>query len=284
MDTPPRNAYAPALGRDPSLDATGVTWVDSFPSLDGNTMIEERRPPQPSTPPPDDSGVETHPSGPLETAVASQPVMEAATPEGALEATSQETQKKKKKEKKRDEGLGTSRGIETMFRTLYQTHNALTALADNKANIMISINGIIISILIASIAPGLAGSPWLMIPTSVLLLGCLTSLVFAVLAARPRISRTTISAEDARSGKANILFFGNFVGIAQEDYVEGMQALLRNTDLVYVNMIRDIHSLGGALERKFRLLRISYTAFMIGLVVGVLLLLAAYGVTGVTTF
>ena len=123
-----------------------------------------------------------------------------------------------------------------------------------------------------------------MIPTAVLLLGCLTSLVFAVLAARLRISRAMISLEDARSGRANILFFGNFVAISQEDDVEGMQALMRDTDLVYLNMIRDIYNLGGVLERKFRLLRVSYTAFMIGLVEEVMLILVAYVVTGVTMF
>ena len=226
-----------------------------------------------------------------ETAGTSQLIADVTASEGTLGAGKRKIQKKKKKkkkskeeEKKKDEKLGTTRGIETMFRTSYQTHNALSALADNKANIMISINGIIISILIAAIAPGLAGSPWLMIPTAVLLLGCLTSLVFAVLAARPRISRATISLEDARSGRANILFFGNFVAISQEDYVEGMQALMRDTDRVYLNMIRDIYNLGGVLERKFRLLRVSYTAFMIGLVAGVMLILVAYVVTGVTTF
>jgi len=188
--------------------------------------------------------------------------------------------KKKKGKKKKDGELGTSRGIETMFRTSYQTHNDLSQLADNKANIMISINGIIISILIASIAPGLGDSLWLMVPTAVLLLGCLTSMVFAVLAARPRVSRHDVSVEDARSGKANILFFGNFVRMPKEDYVEGMQELMRNTDRVYLNMIRDIYSLGGVLDRKFRLLRVSYTAFMVGLVAGVLMLLGSYLITG----
>ena len=179
--------------------------------------------------------------------------------------------------------VGTSRGIETMFRTSYRTHMDLSGLADNKANIMISINGIIISILIAAVAPGLAGSPWLMIPTAVLLLGCLTSLVFAVLAARPRISRAAISLEDARSGRANILFFGDFVAISQEDYVEGMQALMRDTDRVYLNMIRDIYGLGSVLQTKFRLLRISYTVFMIALITGVLAFILTFVWVVVTT-
>ena len=234
-----------------------------------------------------DSGTEQPQTGaPPESAAepTTGPTLEAEgvdTPQSsAVEELSPATTKKKGK-KKRDYGeLGTSRGIETMFRTSYRTHIDLSSLADNKANIMISINGIIISILIASIAPGLGDSLWLMIPTSVLLLGCLTSMVFAVLAARPRITHSNITLDDAKSGRANILFFGNFVALSQDDFVEGMQALMKDTDQVYVNMSRDIHSLGTVLERKFRLLRLSYTAFMFGLVAGVLLLLASYPFMG----
>jgi len=187
-----------------------------------------------------------------------------------------EERKKGKKGKKKEDRLGTSRGIETMFRSSYQTHNALSALADNKANIMISINGIIISILIASIAPRLGESTWLLLPTVVLLVGCVISMVYAVLAARPRVSRHPLSVEDARSGRANILFFGNFVRIPESDFVQGMEELMRNTDRVYLNMSRDIYALGNVLERKFRLLRVSYTVFMIGLVAGVTLLIGTY--------
>jgi hypothetical protein len=90
-----------------------------------------------------------------------------------------------------------------------------------------------------------------------------------------------VTPEEARSGSANILFFGNFVGLRKEDYVEGIQTLMRQTDGIYLNMARDIYSLGHVLERKFRLLRISYTAFMVGLVAGVLLLLVNYVLTGI---
>ena len=67
--------------------------------------------------------------------------------------------KKKAKKGKAAGGLGSSRGVETMFRTSYRTHVDLSHLADNKANIMISINGIIISILLASISPKIDANP-----------------------------------------------------------------------------------------------------------------------------
>lgn len=183
---------------------------------------------------------------------------------------------KKKKKKKNNGELGSSRGIETMFRTSYRTNMDLSGLADAKANIMISINGIIISIIIASISPKIDTNPWLLIPTAVLLLSCLVSIILAVLAARPRVPSNVINLEDVRSGKANVLFFGNFVSMPESDYVIAMKELLVNTDRLYVNMIRDIYGLGTVLEKKFKLLRQSYNAFMVGLMLGVLLFVGVY--------
>jgi hypothetical protein len=178
--------------------------------------------------------------------------------------------KKKKKDKKKGQ-FGSARGIETMFRTSYRTHVDMSGLADNKANIMISINGIIMSIIIASISPKIDANPWLLLPTGVLLIGCLISLVYAVLAARPRVSSRPLTLDDVRQNRANILFFGNFVNLSKADYEQGMKELITNTDALYINMIQDIYSLGNVLQRKFRYLSMSYAVFMAALIAGVVL-------------
>ncbi len=185
--------------------------------------------------------------------------------------------KKKPKEKKSSKGkLGSKRGIETMFRTQYPMHVDLSSLADAKANIMISINGIMVSILLASISPKIDSNPWLIFPTSTLLVGCLISLVFAVLAALPRVNRHEISLADVREERANILFFGNFTRLSKREYLIGMTEMLNDKTRLYTSMMSDIYALGGVLDRKFRLLRISYLAFMIALIIGVTLFIGVY--------
>jgi hypothetical protein len=186
--------------------------------------------------------------------------------------------KKKKQKKKKDFGAG--RGVETMFRSSYRTHLDLSSLADAKANIMISINGIMISILLATIYPSIAVNQLLLLPSAVLLLGCLLSLVYAVLAARPRVTRQSVTLADIRENRANILFFGSFVSLSEEDFLTGMWELMENRRGTYTNMMRDLYGLGSVLESKYRLLRISYTVFMIGLVLGVILFLAVYATVG----
>jgi hypothetical protein len=172
--------------------------------------------------------------------------------------------------------LGSSRGIETMFRTSYSQHVDLSSLADNKANIMISINGIIISIVIASISPKIDANPWLLLPTSVVLVTCVISLIYAILAARPRVSSQVFTLDDIRNNRANLLFFGNFVRMPQEQYIESMTELLLNVDRLYYHMMRDLYSLGKVLARKFALLRYSYTFFMYGITVGIGLFIMVY--------
>ena len=165
--------------------------------------------------------------------------------------------------------LGTARGIETMFRSAYRVQLGLTMLADNKANMMISINGIIISVIIASVAPKLDSNPWLLIPTSLFLLGNLTSIIYSILAARPRVFSTFVDTQDLQNSKGNILFFGNFCALPEMEFVDGMTNLIQDRTVLYECMIRDIYGLGSVLQKKFKLLRIAYTSFLIALVLGV---------------
>ncbi|NNE70265.1 MAG: hypothetical protein HKN29_07855 [Rhodothermales bacterium] len=168
------------------------------------------------------------------------------------------------------------KGVETMFRSSYRVHIDLSSLADTKANIMISINGIIISIIIASISPKIDTNPWLLIPTSILLLSCLVSIIYAVRAARPRVSSNELTLDDVRANRANILFFGHFVNLSKEDYLTGMMEILQRPDVLYSQMTRDIYGLGSVLMRKFELLRVAYTVFMIGLTIGILTFIFVY--------
>jgi len=182
---------------------------------------------------------------------------------------SKDTAGKKARKKKLDTALGTNRGIETMFRSSYRVQMDLTGLADNKANMMISINGIIISIIIAAVAPKLDANPWLLMPASLFLIGTLISIVYAILAARPRVSSTPITLEDLRHSEGNILFFGNFANMSEEEFLEGMVDLVQDNTVVYESMIRNIYGLGSVLKKKFALLKMAYNTFMVALILGV---------------
>ncbi len=175
----------------------------------------------------------------------------------------------------KDKVMRPDRGIETMFRITSKNHLALSAMADNKANIMISINAIILSVLVSVLFRKFEDYPNLIIPTMLLVFVCLTTIVFAVLATRPNITSGTFTQEDVMNKKTNLLFFGNFHNMALKNYMWGMKEMMKDADFLYGSMIKDIYFLGKVLGTKYKMLRISYTIFMFGFVASILAFIVA---------
>ena len=157
-----------------------------------------------------------------------------------------------------------------MYRTTYRTHVNLSSIADNKANIMLSINAIIISIVITNLVPRIGTEPRLFFPTALLLVVCLTALVFAILSTRPKITKGEFTREDIEQKRANLLFFGNFYKMDLDVFHWGMTELIKDSDFLYSSMTRDLYYLGVVLAQKYKFLRICYNIFMFGLIASVL--------------
>lgn len=163
-----------------------------------------------------------------------------------------------------------TRGIETMFRITSRNHLDLSSMADNKANIMISVNSIILSILVSVLFRKFEEDPNLIIPGLILTLTCLFTIVFAILATRPNVSKGKFTKEDILNKRTNLLFFGNFHSMDFDMYEWGMREMMRDGDYLYGSMIKDIYFLGAVLGNKYKMLRISYTIFMFGFIISVL--------------
>ncbi len=166
--------------------------------------------------------------------------------------------------------LRLGRGVETMFRTTYRTHVNLSSIADNKANIMLSINAIIISITVSSLVPRFDTNPKLILPTCILLLVCLTAIVFATLSTMPKITEGKVTRKDIEQKRSNLLFFGNFYNMEIDDFHWGITEMIKDDDFLYSSMTRDLYYLGIVLAKKYRYLRTCYRIFMYGLIVSVL--------------
>jgi len=188
------------------------------------------------------------------------------------------SRKKKKKKKSKndikDNNLG--RGVETMYRTTYRTHVNLSSIADNKANIMLSINAIVISITLSVLTPSFGNNPKLIFPTVVLLSVCLLAVIFATLSTRPKITEGKFTVEDIKAKRSNLLFFGNFYNMKIDDFHWGMMEMIKDPDFLYSSMTRDLYYLGVVLAKKYRYLRICYSIFMYGLIVAVLTFAVAF--------
>ena len=187
-------------------------------------------------------------------------------------AAKEAAEAKKKKEKESQ----SERGMATIFRIMASNHSALSQMADSKANILISVNSIILSIIIGSLIDKLQTDPYLQIPVAVIAIVCVASIVFGILATRPNISGGTFTRQDIANKKTNLLFFGNFHNMSLEDYNWGMTEMLEDKYYMNNSMIKDNYFLGVVLAKKYRYLRIAYNIFMYGLIVAILAFAIAF--------
>jgi hypothetical protein len=162
-----------------------------------------------------------------------------------------------------------NKGIQTMLRLTSDNHLQLSNMADGKANILISVNAIIISVILSVLLRRLEVDTHLTIPTVIFLLFSLTTIVLAILATRPKVSGGRFSKSDILNKKTNLLFFGNFHKATLQEYEWGMREMMKDQDYLYGALIKDIYYLGVVLGKKYKLLRLAYFVFMIGIIISV---------------
>ncbi|OSI11033.1 DUF3616 domain-containing protein [Neisseria canis] len=214
------------------------------------------------------------------------------------EKKAKKAKKNKNKEEKQKEEIvpiGTAKGVETMFRNAFRTEMELLALAATKANIMISLNGFIVSALMISGAFVFASSPEFLVPAGIFMFTAATSIVFALLSASPdragKIRSILDWFSDWRKGRAklsdlksrvvrpeghffgetpNILIYEDRVKISKERYWKMMQDIMADREQVYHKMSDELYWLGLMANKQFKYLNMSYAAFRWGLLASVL--------------
>ena len=180
--------------------------------------------------------------------------------------------------KKKEKLEKTERGVDTLFRVTLGNHTRLSGIADSKANILLSVNAIIISIALSSIIPKLDSpkNAHLVIPTFVMLMSSVVTIIFAILSTRPKVTSGIFSRQDVEDKKVNLMFFGNFYKMPLQEYEWAMNEMMKDRDYLYSTMIKDLYYLGLVLQRKYNLLRIAYNFFMIGIIITVIAFVIAF--------
>ncbi|MEM9258964.1 MAG: Pycsar system effector family protein [Bacteroidota bacterium] len=181
-------------------------------------------------------------------------------------------------------GKNFGRGIDTMYRTAFRNHINLSRIADGKANMMISNNTIILSIVITISGASLSffenvffENPEFLVPIISLLLSSLIAVVFAVFSAKPSVTEYRIKKQKLiKSPEASLLYFGNFLKLEKSDFITYMDTMKMDQNALYDDLAKDLYDLGAVLHRKYLLLTISYNTFVGGLALAVISFLIVY--------
>ncbi len=154
------------------------------------------------------------------------------------------------------------RATDTMFRIVMQNHMQLSALADQKANMIITVCSIIISLIIPRVFDA-----QLRYSVMTLALTCLITILFAVYSSLPKYAGKREGAMKAKNPNFNVVFFGDFTHLDYPDFEAELEKVINDHDLVYESLAKDLYALGRVLhDKKYRFIRYSYLTFMFGLV------------------
>lgn len=180
-------------------------------------------------------------------------------------------------------GKDFGRGVDTVYRVTLRNHINLSSIADGKANMIISINTLVLSILITAGSAGfsltelgLASNLKFVIPVLMLMLSSLSAIVFGVLSAIPKVSGQSFSTEDVQQHRVSLLYFGNFLKLEKEEFVGYLRDLKEDQEILYDDLSRDLYNLGVVLDKKYRLLSIAYRIFVGGLALSFLVFLVTF--------
>lgn len=180
--------------------------------------------------------------------------------------------------KKKKEKIESNRTIDTLFRTTLRNHTQLSAIADRKANILLSVNAIIISICLSTLIPKLdsPSNAHLIVPTFVLLIFSVATIIFAIQSTRPKLTSGKFTKEQVENREVNLLFFGTFHQMPFEEYEESLSEIMKDKQYLHHALTKDLYSLGIVLNKKYKFLRITYAVFTLGIILSVITFTLAF--------
>ncbi|HOV58965.1 MAG TPA: DUF5706 domain-containing protein [Rhodanobacteraceae bacterium] len=150
---------------------------------------------------------------------------------------------------------------DNILRTAQQHHVALSSMADTKANIIITVSSIVLTLSL-----GRASDPALRVAVLILSVFTLLALLLAILAVLPKYRPLRLGGDELPP-YFNLLFFGHFAELSRERYLAEVARILKPDGSIYATQASDLYSLGVYLARhKYRYLRFSYLFFLMGFV------------------
>jgi hypothetical protein len=162
------------------------------------------------------------------------------------------------------------RGIEMMFRISSSNNVRVSVMADNKSHIMITVNSIIISVVLGLIVKNIDTHTELIIPSLILLIVNVLTIIYSVLATRPGYNAGVFTQEQVERKSVNMLFFGSFYNMGFEEYSSAIKKVMTDSEFLYSCLIKDLYWQGRVLGKKYKLLRKAYTIFLYGIIISVI--------------
>ena len=128
----------------------------------------------------------------------------------------------------------------------------------------------IISVILSFLIIRLDANKYLELPTIILVLTNIATILIAISATRPRINTENSTDEKLKDAGNNLLFYGNFYKMPFDKFNRDIKKTMIDREYLYDSLTKDIYHQGILLVKKFRKINLSYTVFISGLILSVI--------------
>jgi hypothetical protein len=147
-----------------------------------------------------------------------------------------------------------------LVRTNQQMQLQLSQMADQKASMLMGATFLVFTLAVGQLRAG----GGMMLPIGILAASAFLSALFAILTVLPKVTHLEAS---AIGPDANLLFFGIFTSLPEEEFIDRVLDRMASDEMTYRTMLRDTYQAGLVLQRKkYRFLGYAYRTFLIGMV------------------
>lgn len=152
-----------------------------------------------------------------------------------------------------------------VFRTTQRNNIELTAIADNKASVLLSLNALMITVLAPMLIsnPDLVKDEYLLLPLLILGFTCLTTMYLAARVLKPSYFENVGFVEGSENAPSPF-FFGNFYKMEADDFYGFIEDNISDEDLLKSHLIQDLYFVGRRLGFKMTQIKMAFNIFIAG--------------------
>ncbi|MDG1099817.1 MAG: DUF5706 domain-containing protein [Saprospiraceae bacterium] len=158
-----------------------------------------------------------------------------------------------------------SKDVLNIIRTTMRNNIELTHIADNKANVLLSLNALMITFLVPFVVPNFESIKEfnLVFPLGLIVITAFVTIYISTLVLKP--SKFNQNKKLLEEGKyVSPFFFGNFFQMNKSEFSTYIKGALSDNDLIKEHLTEDLHYIGSRLGRKMTLVRLAFNVFIIG--------------------
>ena len=158
-----------------------------------------------------------------------------------------------------------SKGVLNIIRTTMRNNIELTHIADNKANVLLSLNALMLTFLLPIVVPYFdqIKAYHLSIPLGMLVLTCFVTIYLATLVLKP--GKFFENQKELKKGKyVSPFFFGNYYKMNKNEFSTYLKEALSHNDLIKDHITEDLHYIGSRLGQKMTFVRLAFNIFTFG--------------------